>query len=57
MKHLHHQKKKKKKRKKGRKEKSPGEGNCNPLWYSCLENSTDRGAWEAAVPGVTKSQT
>ena len=26
-------------------EKSPGEGNSNPLWYSCLENSMDGGAW------------
>ena len=29
----------------------------NPLQYSCLENSMDRGAWQAAVHGVTKSQT
>ena len=28
---------------------NPGEGNGNPLQYSCLENSTDRGAWQAAV--------
>ena len=28
-----------------------------PLQYSCLENSTDRGAWQATVHGVTKSQT
>ena len=34
--------------------RSPGEGNGNPLQYSCLENSTDRGAWEAAVHGVTR---
>ena len=34
-----------------------GEGNGNPLQYSCLENPMDRGAWQAAVPGVTKSQT
>jgi len=27
--------------------RSPGEGNGNPLWYSCLENSMDRGAWQA----------
>ena len=33
--------------------RSPGEGNGNPLLYSCLENSMDRGAWQAAVPGVT----
>jgi len=37
--------------------KSPGEGNGNPLQYSCLENSMDRGAWRAAVHGVTKSWT
>ena len=37
--------------------RSPGEGNGNPLQYSCLENSIDRGAWWAAVCGVTKSQT
>ena len=35
----------------------PGEGNGNPLQYSCLENPMDGGAWEAAVHGVTKSQT
>ena len=34
-----------------------GEGNGNPLQYSCLENSVDRGAWWAAVHGVTQSQT
>ena len=33
---------------------SPGEGNGNPLQYSCLENSMDRGAWRATVRGVTK---
>ena len=37
--------------------KSPGEGNGNPLQYSCLENPVDRGAWRAAVHGVAKSQT
>ena len=37
--------------------RSPGEGNSNPLQYSFLENSTDRGAWWATVHGVTKSQT
>ena len=36
---------------------SPGEGNGNPLQYSCLENSTDGGAWWATVHGVAKSQT
>ena len=38
-------------------EDSPGEGNGNPLQYSCLKNPTDGGAWWAAVHGVTKSQT
>ena len=37
--------------------KFPGEGNGNPLQYSCLENPMDEGAWWAAVHGVTKSQT
>ena len=37
--------------------RSPGEGNSNPLQYSCLENPMDRGAWQATVHGVTKSQT
>ena len=37
--------------------RSPGEGNGNPLQYSCLENSTDGGAWWATVHGVAKSQT
>ena len=37
-------------------EDPPGEGNGNPLQYSCLENPMDRGAWQATVPGVTKSQ-
>ena len=36
--------------------RSPGVGNGNPLQYSCLENSTDRGAWQATVHRVTKSQ-
>ena len=36
---------------------SPGEGNGNPLQYSCLENFMDRGAWQATVCGITKSQT
>ena len=35
----------------------PGEGNGNPLQYSCLENPVDRGAWRAAVHGVAKSLT
>ena len=34
-----------------------GEENDNPLQYSCLENSMDRGAWQARGHGVTKSQT
>ena len=33
-----------------------GKGNGNPLEYSCLESSTDRGAWQATVHGVAKSQ-
>ena len=37
--------------------RSPGEGNGNPLQYSYLENSVDRGAWQAGVHRVTKSQT
>ena len=37
--------------------RSPGEGNGNPFQYSCLENSMDRGAWQAIVHGVTKSWT
>ena len=36
--------------------RSPGEGNGNTLEYSCLENPMDRGAWQATVHGVTKSQ-
>ena len=35
--------------------RSPGEGNDNPLQYSCLENPMDRGAWRATVHGVAKS--
>jgi len=38
-------------------EKSPGERNGNPLQYSWLENSMDRRAWWATVPGVVKSWT
>ena len=37
--------------------KRPGEGNGNPLQYSCLEDSMDREAWWATVHGVTKSRT
>ena len=35
----------------------PGEGNGNPLQYSCLENPMDGGAWWATVHGVAKSRT
>ena len=38
-------------------ERSPGEGNGNPLRYSCLGNSMDRGAWWITVHKVAKSQT
>ena len=37
--------------------RSPGEGNGNPLQYSCLENPMDEGAWWATVHGVSKSRT
>ena len=37
--------------------RSPGVGNGNPLQYSCLENSLDRGAWQATVPGFAESGT
>ena len=37
--------------------RSPGEGNGNPLQYSCLENPMDQGAWWATVHGVAKTQT
>ena len=37
--------------------RSPGEGNGNPLQYSCLENSMDRGAWQATVHGVSDLDT
>ena len=37
--------------------RSLGEGNDYPLQYSCLENSMDRGAWQATVPGVPESDT
>ena len=36
--------------------RSPGEGNDNPLQYSCLENSMDRRTWQTTVHGVSKSQ-
>ena len=35
----------------------PGERNGNPLQHSCLENPMDRGAWQAIVHGIAKSQT
>ena len=35
----------------------PGEGNGNPLQFSCLENPMDRVAWRATVHGIAKSQT
>ena len=38
-------------------ETTSGEGNGNPLQYSCLEHSMDRGDWRATVPGVAKSRT
>ena len=37
--------------------RSPGRGNGNLLQYSCLENPMDRGAWQATVCEVAKSQT
>ena len=38
-------------------ERSPGEGNGNPLQDSCLENSMDGGAWNATIHGVAKNWT
>ena len=38
-------------------ERFPGGGNGNPLQYSCLKNPMDRGAWQATIYGVEKSQT
>ena len=37
--------------------RSSGEGNDNPLQYTCLKSPMDRGAWWATVPGVAKSRT
>ena len=37
--------------------RSPGEGNGNPLQYSCLGNPLDKGAWQSTVYAATKSQT
>ena len=38
-------------------ERSPGRGHVNPLQYSCQENPVDRGAWQAMVHRIAKSQT
>ena len=38
-------------------ERSPGVGSGNPLWYSCLENPMDRGAWWATIHGVAELDT
>ena len=32
----------------------PGEGNDNPLQYSCLENPVDKGTWQVTIHGVSK---
>ena len=40
-----------------RSRRSPGEGNCNPLQHSCLENPMDRGAWKATVHNVAELDT
>ena len=40
-----------------RSERSPGEGNGNPLQYSCLENPRDKGAWQSTVYSVEKNRT
>ena len=34
--------------------RSPGERNCNPVQYSCLENPMNRGVWPATIHGITK---
>ena len=34
--------------------RSPGEGNCNPLDYSCMENPMDGGAWQDTVHGIAR---
>ena len=36
--------------------RSPGEGNDYPLQYACLENSIDRGAWQATVHGIHRTE-
>ena len=38
-------------------ERSPGEAHGNPVQYSCIENSMDRGSWQATVHRIAKSQT
>ena len=38
-------------------ERARGEGNGNPLWYSCLGNPTAREAWQVTAQGITKSRT
>ena len=38
-------------------QRSPGEGNGNPIQYSCLENPMDRRGWQATVNGITESRT
>ena len=38
-------------------ERCPAGGHGDPLWYSCLENPMDSGAWRAAVHGVAQSRT
>ena len=38
-------------------ERSPGVENGNPVQYSCLENSMERGAWQGTVHGVAKTDT
>ena len=38
-------------------ERSTGEGKSNPLLYSCLENSVDRGTWQGIVLGVSELET
>ena len=37
-------------------ERSPGEGNGNPLQYSCVENTMDRGTWWAPVHGISQAR-
>ena len=41
----------------GSSERSPGEGSGNPLQYSCLKNTTERGAWQTAIDSASPSQT